>query len=183
MNIGYGAQDTLISVDTRKHHALFARLDKVAIEILVRGPHATHSTLSAEDIVCGDCGFERSVQIVNVGTLKENPALAIRQLATEIDAPTVASLISSSPVEPSQNCRRHLSHLSLVRDPVQPYNLNPFATAAIDDLQDRPNGSETCCVLAILGIDEIILHVDNDNACLASIDLDSLISGIRLIVG
>lgn len=69
---------------------------------------------------------------------------------------------SSVATKTSLHSRRHDAKVVLVDAPVEPSDLDAFLAAALDDFEGRLDCCDAFLMIAASGVDEVVLHVDND---------------------
>jgi len=159
------AQQALVGVDTSEQQRLLSTLAEPLVHRQVRVPHATHTGLVEADVLGSHDLLEGVVDVGVPGAAEETTlgvALVILDVCAQADVPAVALVLSQVSVETSCNSCRHDFQVVVGDAPVQPAALDSETLALVDNLQERLDGGDTTGVVVVQGVNEEVLHVNDD---------------------
>jgi hypothetical protein len=165
VSISDSTQQTLISVDTSKQQSLLAALAQPLVHRQVRVPHTTHTGLVEANILGRHDLLERLVNVSIPGAAEQaslSVAVVVLNVGAEADVPAVALVLSQVAVEAAGDGGRHDLEIVVGDAPVQPAALDTKLLALFNDLEQGLDGSDAAGVVVVHGVDEEVLHVDND---------------------
>jgi hypothetical protein len=160
-------KDALIRVHSGKDQRLLIDSAKVLVQRLSSRPQPAHTCLVEEHIARLSDRLEGLIQLCVPCSLEEAAALVAWELSAEADVPTKRL------VEASLNSWCHCLQVVLSKTPVEPSNLDAFLPAPLDDPQSGLNRLNASGVISVLGVDKVVLHVDDNQDGIIGVESES----------
>ena len=89
--------------------------------------------------------------------------------------PSAAFLVCSTLVEAAGNGGRHDLEVVVCDPPVQPADLYALFPALFEDVDERLHGCDALAVVVEVRVDEVVLHVDDDEKSALRVDQNTAV--------
>jgi len=169
------SQQALVGVDACEQKSLLSALTQPFVHGEFRAPESAHARLVEAHIIFCNVLLQRVVD-VSVPRASEQTALSallFRKRGAQADVPSAALFVRHAFVEATGDGWGHDFQI-VVRDaPVQPTDLYALLPALLEDLDERLNGLDALAVIVKVGVDKVVLHVDDDKQGAVGINQDT----------
>ena len=158
------SQQTLIGIDACEQERLLSALTQPLVHGEFRAPEPAHARLVEAYVVRCNVFLQRVVDVgvPRAGEQATLSALLLRKRRAQADVPSAAFFMSHAFVEATGDSWRHDLEIVVRDSPVQPADLDTLLPALFEDLDERLDGLDALAVVVEVGVDKVVLHVDDD---------------------
>ena len=167
-------EQALVGIDSCEKERLLPAFTQPLVHRQLRAPESAHARFVEAHIVFRDVLLQRVVDVCVpcTGEQAAFTTLLRRQSGAETDMPSTAFLVSSVPIEAASDGRRHDLQVVVGDTPVQPAHLYALFPALLEDSDERLDGRDALVVVVEVWVDEVVLHVDDDEQSALRVDQD-----------